>query len=232
MINLAKVTSSVLLLIALSACGGGGGGGNDPTNVPTDTSLVFNLFPPGLFGGSYSGSASLTGSFSNGDNVTATINSQSGSTTVFNAQPVIALDSQVTITNTSTNAVGTSSVEGYYSTDLNNLTAVGSYNSTDGVSSMATSATVIPLTASIGNFGDIGTYTSSDGTSHSSTWILQDGFNGKAKFTKTHVYYDSSNVLEFTEIDSSIISQDGTASDVDIFITFHQLGLTLTMSGS
>lgn len=220
-------------ILFLTACGGGGGGGGGSSDVPTDTSLVFNAFPPGYFGGSYSVSYSLTGSSSDGQNFTAILREQSGSTTLFNAQTVMTIDQQISITNTTTGAFSAGSSEGYYSTDINNLTYVGSFDITDGVTTMATSTNVIPLTGSIGDFGNVGSYTLSDGTSLTFSWALLDGFNGKAKVASTGVFNDSAGVLEFTEVDTYTISQDGTVSRVDIRITFHQLGnLVVTLSGS
>ena len=216
-------------ILFLTACGGGGGS----SDVPTDTSLVFSVFPPGYFGGSYSASYSLTGSTSDGQNLTATLLEQSGSTTVFNAQPVITIDSQISITNTTTGAFAASSSEGYFSSDINNLTVVGSLNITEGVTMTATSTSIIPLTGSIGNFGNVGSYTLSDGTSATLSWDLLDGFNGKAKLARISVFRDFSGALEFTEVDTYTISQDGTVSRLDIRITYHQLGnLVVTLSGS
>jgi hypothetical protein len=219
------------LLVALILVGCGGGGGS--SNVPTDTSLVFSVFPPGYFDGSYDVSYSLTGSSSDGENFTATLREQSGSTTVFNAQPVMTIDQQISITNTTTGATAAGSSEDYYSTDINNLTLVGSLNITDGNIMMATSTDIIPLTGSIGDFGNAGSYTLSDGTSVTLSWSLLDGFNGKAKEARTGVFRDSGGALEITEVDTYTISQDGTVSRLDIKITYHQLGnLVVTLSGS
>ena len=229
---LKKLAISILLVTALSACGGGGGGGGT-TNTPTDPSLVFNLFPPGYFGGSYSDSYSLTGSDNTGDGYTATIAVQSGSTATFNAQPVLTIDQQVTITNTTTNAIGTGSSETYFSTDLNNLMVVGNYSITDNITALPNSLSIIPLTGSIGDFGNIGSYALSDGTSSVNSWALQDGFNGNAKLAMTFVARDSFNALDYTEIDTYTINQDGTIIRVGIVLTLHQFGnLTVTMSGS
>lgn len=224
-----KITISILLVAALSACGGGGGGGN----TPTDPSLVFSLFPPDYFGGAYSDSYSLSGSDNTGDGYTATIAVQSGSTATFNAQSVLTIDQQVTITNTTTNAVGTGSSESYFSTDLNNLMAVGAYNITDNITALPTSVSVIPLTGSIGDFGNIGSYALSDGTSTVNSWALQDGFNGNAKLVTTYVARDSLNALDYTEIDTYTINEDGSIIRVNVVITLHQLGnITITLSGS
>lgn len=229
------IRSSVIFLIfvSLTACGGGGGGTTASTDTPTDTSLVFSAFPPGYFGGSYSDSISLTGTATNATSYTATWNIQSAADTTFNSKSVKAIQQLLSITNTTTNAVAGATAFTYFTTDLNNLTVEGSYTPTDGVSSFATSTTVIPLTATIGNFGSIGNYTNSDGTSSSTTWALADGFNGNAKLIITFVDKDSSNVLDSTEIQKWLISQDGTRLSVEVIITFHQdNNLTVTLAGS
>jgi len=220
---------TIITTLVLVGCGGGGGGGSN--DVPSDRLLVFSLFPPGYFEGNYSDSTSLKGSFSNGDNVTGTLRVQSGSTTIFNSQPVITFDLQLSLTNTTTGATAAVSSEGYFSNDINNLTIVGGLNITDGVVTMATSTSIFPLTGSIGDFGNIGSYTLSDGTTNTRSWALDDGFNGNAKLVIATVSKDSSNVLEFTEVNTSTISQDGTILRTDITVTYHQFGnLTLTLS--
>ena len=69
-----KIILLISLSVWLSACGGGGS-----SDVPTDTSLVFSVFPPGYFDGSYSDLYSLTGSSSDDENFNATLREQSGS---------------------------------------------------------------------------------------------------------------------------------------------------------
>lgn len=219
-----------LFIMFVTACGGGGGG--TPAN-PTDPTLSFSTFPPGYFNGSYSASYSLTGTATNGTSYTATWSVQSGADTTFNSKSVKTIEQLLSITNTTTNAVAGALGYTYFSTDINNLTLEGSYSPTIGVSSMATSTTIIPLTASIGDFGNVGSYTNSDGTSDTVTWSLEDGFNGKAKLVLTFVAKDTSNVLDTTEVRKWLISQDGTISSVEVIITFHQdNNLTLTLSGS
>ena len=218
-----------LTLIFVTACGGGGGGGAPAT----DTSLVFSTFPSDYFGGSYSHSLSLTGTATNSTSYTATWNIQSAADTTFNSKPVKAIQELLSITNTTTNAVAGATNFTYYTTDLNNLTVEGAFSPTDGVSKIATSTTILPLTATIGNFGSIGNYTHSDGTFSSSTWALVDGFNGNAKLVITFVNRDSSNVLDVTEVHKWLISQDGTRLSVEVIVTFHQNNnLTLTLTGS
>ena len=132
--------------------------------MPTDTSSVFSVFPPGYFDGSYSVSYSLTGS-SAVEGFTAALSEQSGSTILFMAQPVVTIDQQLSITGTTNGAIGSSSSENYYSTDIFNLTLVGGLNITNGVIAEAASISIIPLKGSIGDFGNVGFYTLSDGGS-------------------------------------------------------------------
>lgn len=215
----------VIALSVLSTLGSGGGGGGTP--------VEFTLLPSGFFGGNYAGSYSLTGSATNGDNFTATWDIRSQPDTTFNSKPVKTLDELLNITNTSTNATASTLINTYFSTDINNLTYEGQYSTTTGVSTMPTSTTVIPVTASIGDFGAVGDYTNSDGSSMSATWSLVDGFNGKAKFVITFTHKDSSNALYATEVHRWLISTDGSRSGVEIVITYHQSGnLTITLTGS
>lgn len=227
------ITMPLFMSLSLVACGGGGGSSSSTSDTPTDTSIVFSTFPSTYFGGNYSSTYTLNGSFSNGDNVRATWNIQSGSTTSFNSQSVTTIDQLLSITNTTTSATSGGLSETYYSTDTNNLTLLGGYRTIDGVSSMATSTTVIPLSGTIGDFGMVGNYTLSDGTSSSITWALEDGFNGKAKLVTTTTIRDSSNALYATEVDKWLITQDGARESVSVTVTYHQSNnLTLTMSGN
>jgi len=206
---------------------------SNPTHVPTDTSLVFSIFPETYFSGSYSTSYSLNGYFSNGNIATAFLGIQSGSTTVFNAQPIKAIDSIFSLTNVTNGVLFSAINETYYSTDINNLTIEGGYRTIDAVSSMPISTNTIPLTGTIGDFGLIGNYTLSDGSNTISTWAILDGLNGKAKFVITSVNSASSNTLLTTSTESWTISQDGTRSFINIQNTYHQSGdLTLILSGS
>lgn len=158
---------------------------------------------------------------------------QSGTTTTFNSQSVTTIDQDLSITNLTSGATSSGLSETYYSTDTSNPTLLGDYRTTDGVSSMATSTTPIPLSGSIGDFGAVGSYTLSDGTSSSITWALEDGYNGKAKLVVTSTIRDTSNVLYATEVDTWTISQDGTREAVKVTITYHQSGnLTVILSGN
>lgn len=215
----------------ITACGGGGTPAS--TDVPTDTSLSFSSFPPGYFGGSYSQSFSYTGSDTNGGSYTATLSVQSGADTTFNSLPVKTINELFSITNTGTNAVAGTLVNSYFSTDINSLRYYGYFTASDGVSGIATSTSVLPVSATIGSFGNVGSYTRTDGSNFSSTWSLVDGFNGKEKLILTVTSNDSSNVLDFTSKSTSLITQDGTRLNEEVVITFHQSGnLTLTLTGS
>lgn len=204
-----------LIIVFVTACGGG------ETPTSKDTPLVFSAFPPGYFDGNYSASYSLTGSATDGNNYTATWNIQSGTDTTFNSKPVKTIEKTLTTTNTATNAVVVGAVHStYFTTDINNLTVEGT-NSL-GVSYMPTSTTVIPLTASIGDSGSVGSYAGTDGSSSSTTWSIEDGFNGKAKLVITEVINDASSVLYATQIQKWLISQDGSISGVEAIVTYHQ----------
>ena len=218
-------------LIFIQGCSSGGDSASSST--PTDTSLVYSTFPAAYFDGSYSASYSLTGSYSNGEKVTATVGEQSGSTATFNSNNVKTIDKNIFLKNVSTGAVVNNLGELYYSTDINNLTYEGTFSFLDGVSAFSTSSKVIPLSGTIGDFGNVGTYTRTDGQNFTQSWSIQDGFNGKAKFVMTVVQKDASNVLFATSIESWTISQNGTREAIKVEVTLHQSGnLTLTLSSS
>ena len=234
--KLRKLINFVLLgLIVILPLAGCGGGESSPStsNTPTDTSIIFSTFPSTYFGGNYSASYSLSGSFSTGENATGTWSIQSGSKTSYNSQSVTTIDYLLSLTNTTSGATSSTLAEEYYATNLYNRTLIGQYTATDGVSSIATSTKNIPLLITIGDFGMVGSYSLSDSKSSSITWSLENGFNGKAKLVLTEIVKDTSNVLFSTEVHSWTITQDGTRESVQVTVTMHQSGnLTLTMTGN
>lgn len=219
-----------LTLIFVTACGGG----ETPTSTdtPTDTSLAFSAFPPGYFDGNYLASYTLTGSSSDGENYTAIWEIVSGADTTFNSIPVVkAIEKTLTTTNIATNAVVVGAVHStYFSTDINNLIVEGT--GSQGVIYIPTSTAIIPLTGSIGDSGIVGSYTGSDGSSSSTTWSIEDGFNGKAKFVITEVFKDGSSALYLTQVQKWLTIQDGTISGVEAIVTYHQTNRIVTWIGS
>lgn len=213
-----------LIIVFVTACGGG-----SPDS--TETPLVFSAFPPGYFDGNYSASYTLTGSSSDGENYTAIWEIVSGADTTFNSNPVKTIEKTLTTTNIATNAVVVGAVHStYFSTDINNLIVEGT--GSQGVIYIPTSTAIIPLTGSIGDSGIVGSYTGSDGSSSSSTWAIEDGFNGKAKLVITEVFKDGSSALYLTQVQKWLISKNGTISGVEAIVTYHQTNRIVTWTGS
>ena len=224
--------------LSLFGCGGGNGGGttttdtDTPTDTPTDTSLVFSIFAPEYFDGSYSASYSLAGSDTNGDSYTATQNVESGTVTMY-PKPVKEIIVDTSITNTDTNAPIKILDKKYFTYEANNtdIRYFASENSFDGyiTTAIAISNEIIPLTATIGDLGKVGDYIRNDGSSFTQSWKLTDGFNGKAKLIVT----TTSNIVSDlypTTIEKLLISQDGTISGFELIITYHQSGNTITLT--
>lgn len=199
---------------------------------PTDRSILFATIPADFFSGNYAATYALTGVYSNGDEASATLSYQSGSTTTHDSLSVNAIDEYLSLTNTTSGAVSSEWGESYYSTDLSDLHYLGNYLHVSGVSTTAISTTPLPLLAKIGDFGVVGSYSASDGTTISSSWALEDGYNGKAKLVITTIKRNAGNVLDTTGIKSWRISEDGGRVFVEVTLTFHQENdLTMSLSG-
>ena len=225
-----KQTSITVMLLAISLSLAACGGGSSSSDATTDTSLVFKLFPASYFEEGYSASYALTGSFSTGDGIVATLGVISEGATTFNSQTVAIITEMVSVTNTATGAAASTVTETYFTSAP---AVLGSYRTIDGVIAMADSMTVIPSSGTIGDFGVVGNYTLSDGTRSSVIWALEDGSNGNAKLTITTTTRDSFNRLDATSRVSWLIAQDGTRKAVAITITYHALdNMTVTMSGN
>ena len=224
-----KQTSITVMLLVISLSLAACGGGSSSSDTATDASLVFQLFPASYFEEGYSASYALTGSFSTGDSIVATLGVLSEGETTFSSQSVAIITEMVSITNTATGAAASTVTEMYFTSAP---ALLGSYRTIDGVSAMADSMAVIPPSGTIGDFGVIGNYTLSDGTRSSVIWALEDGANGNAQLTITTTTRDSLNRLDATSRVSWLIAQDGTRKAVSVTITYHALdNMTATMSG-
>ena len=227
MIKLFLLYATVIL--TLNGCVDSGSSSDEPT----DKTIAFQLFTDSFFNNTYSISFSLSGNFSNGDKVDASIQSRSAGSKTFNSQSVNTIFTQIQATNKSTGAVVTNSGEEYYSTDKNNLMLIGDYSSIDQVTAIGTSLEVIPLSATIGDFGTIGSYSHSDGKSSTTTWSLEDGYNGKAILKISTIIRDSSGDLDTTSITSRTIDTGGNVSKYSVVVTYHQnSNLVMTLLSS
>lgn len=224
----------IIFILTFTLAGCGGGSDDAVTNTPTDPTLDFSTFPSTFFNGNYTATYSLTGSLTSGSStigLTAIWDVTSGNNSLFNSQSVnpIMETLEVAFAN---NQIDSVSNEDYYSTDVNDLQVLGSYNLTSGVTSTATTTNRIPLTAKIGESGNIGTYSQTDGNTTTVTWVMEDGFNGRAKLAITYTERNASNVLESTETHRWIIEQSGRRIGVEATSTSYSLNATLTASGT
>ena len=218
---------SGIVFAVLAGCGGGGGSSSQQDHIK------FSTFPEGYFSGSYSASYSLTGSYSNGEKVTGTLNVQSGTVSTFNSLEVSAINQHLSFTNSTTGATSEGIIENYYSpgTDYHHLE--GSYDVINGVTSVANNPGGIWQMVDTGSFGAMGWYTRTDGGSAYINWSIKDAYNGNAKYVETSEVSYGLNPIYLTEIYSWEIAPNGTRVAVEITIIHHQSdGLTLTLSGN
>ena len=72
----------------------------------------------------------------------------------------------------------------------------------------------------------------SDGTTETSTWRIDPGTNGDAKFVWAFTNRDSLNVTTSTSEDSYTIKPDGSISALSSKIYYQSTGMTVTLSGN
>ena len=214
-----------------------GGGGGDaasstttPIGTPVNLSVIKNFAEAKTQGstmsfnmaGSSSVGANLTGTFS------CTISAPTSTSTPSGTQTVNVFVQNVTITNTSTGAF-ISAMTTYYYYQTGYLYKIVH---DDGTISTPTSQTLLPSSAKVGDFGADMVVSDSDGSTDTSTWRIDPGTNGDAKFIYSFTYRDSLNVVTSTSEDSYTIKPDGSISAVSSKIYYFSSGVTLTLSGN
>jgi hypothetical protein len=224
-----------VLVVSLAACGNGGGGGSSaaPAPTPTSTTIPFNLFPAGYFTNGYTKTFHLTGSDTQGGTYTGTITETTQAQSVYNAQPVIPVQTLLNLTNTKTNAFVTATGYEYFSTDINNLMSLGSTDSIGDIYT-AISLNVVPKTAMIGASGAVGTYSGSGtaaGETVTLTWQLTNANNGLANLIVTNSTYIGAT-LDSSEKHTTVIDQQGNSQTTTIEIYYASSGVTITLYGS
>lgn len=221
------------VVAGLFSCGGGGGGGA-PTSTPIGTTVNLSVVKnfaeaktPGITmsfnaAGSSSAGANLTGTFS------LAVSAPTNTATPTGPQTVNVLVQNVTITNTSTGAFASAMTTSYYYQTGYLYKIIND----DGTISTPTSQTLLPSSAKVGDFGDDMVLINSDGSTDTSTWRIDPGTNGDAKFVFIFTYRDSFNAVTETEEDSYTIKPDGSISAMSVKYYDSGTGVTVTMSGN
>ena len=172
--------------------------------------------------GSSSAGVNLTGLFSLAVSA-PTITSTSTGTQTLN----VAVQ-QVTLTNASTGASASETTTYYfYQTGYLYEIVHG-----DGTISTSASQTLLPISAKVGDSGADMIVNEPDGTTETSTWRIDPGTNGDAKFVFSYTDRDSSNAVTLTEEDSYTVKPDGSISALATKIYYSNTGLTITLSGN
>lgn len=223
------------LVVGMFACGGGGGGGGgDATSTPVGTTVnlsqVKNFAEARTPGSSMS--FNLAGSSSAGANLTGTyscaISAPTTTSTPTGTQTVNVFVENVTLTNTSTGAFvsGMGTYCYYPSGYLYEIVY------TNGIIATPTSQTLLPASAKVGDFGADMTLSNSDGTTETSTWRIDPGTNGDAKFVYIYTERDSLNQVTYTSEDSYTIKPDGSIAAMATKYYEPGTGITMTLSGN
>lgn len=214
--------------ILLGACGGGGASGDSATA----TNLPFELFPSGYFTAGYLESYVIAGSSSAGAVYEGTVSYQTQATSTFDSKSAVPVLAQLSVTNTQTAATLTVNSTAYMSTTPTARTLLGEYYSLSDVTTIASSTSAIPTTATIGAVGVVGNYNSSDGGSTEVSWRLENGKNGLAKFVLAWTSQDVSGNLESTQEQSFTIDQDGIRRAIAINAYDVASNVTIQLSGT
>ena len=225
--------------LSLFGCGGGDNGGTTTTtttDTPTDTSLVFSIFAPEYFGGSYLVEFPLTGSDTNGGTYNATQRVESGADIPFVTffKPVKEIIVSTSITKDDDPQGDINIVDKKYFTYKTNISLIASEN-IYGIQALAATENIIPLTAKIGEDGIVivdDFYRDFDTSGFRLTWELTDGFNGKAILIVTTLPDDLTTDLYPTTVEKFLISQDGTVLGYEVIITYHASNNTITLTSS
>ena len=214
----------VFFLILIQGCSSGGGDSNTPTN-PT---IPFSLFPSNYFT-NYNKTINLSGSDTTGDKYTLVITEQTEAQSSFLGTPAIPILTQAQFTNTTTGGFTSFIRNDYFTTSASDRHYLGDDGDSPTVSSLTTA---IPQTATIGSFGAIGTYTDNAGEVETSSWRLDDGFNGKAKVVLLFNYKDQFGNATGSESQTYIIDESGNRISATVVFFDKASGITITLSGS
>jgi hypothetical protein len=212
----------LLTSLVLAACGGGGGGSSGA--APTSFALSDPVFEQ--VGGSRT--FNLTGSRSDGQNLTAVWSLARRADTTFDGQPARQLDQLISITFVGTGQTDAVSVTTYTDAAGNFLGAVN--NDTLVEAFPDGPQTTLPVTAVIGDFGSIGDVGYTDGSSTTSNWRLDahPGSSTRADLI-TFISFISPTVLNFDSQLTRIIDSSGNTIGGNLSYFFEN-GLTVDLS--
>ena len=201
--NVKNAFFPLILTLTLTACGGGGGGSDsNPTSTPTaDTNQTFSLSKllTTTRGPVYS--AQLTGSDSDGDNFTGSINMANGSQETLDGFLVTPRDTILSLSPT-TGASITVTSTGYI--DESGYTISLEVQPT-GVTCTPASPYRLPDSVTIGDLDILSTLSCSDGTTQQINWRVEGAGNGRAfVVTNGTVKSQSNDILTTTDVTYTI----------------------------
>jgi hypothetical protein len=216
-------------VMGLFACGGGGGGGGaesftTPIGTTVDLSVIKNFAEAKTQGSTMS--FNMSGSGSTGANLTGLFSlAISAPTSTVNVEV-----QQVTITNKGT-GISASETTTYYYHQTGYL-----YEIVHGDGTISTPApssqTLLLSSAKVGDSGADLAVNNPDGSVETSTWRLDPGTNGDAKFVFSYTDRDSLNAVILTEEDSYTIKPNGSISALATKISYSNPVLIITLSGN
>lgn len=218
-----SLLASILLLFA---CGGGGGGGDDTT--PTDPNTIFDLSQYNTLDEGTIFDFFLIGSDSAGDRWEGPFSSKVEAVQTIGGVDYIPLETKLSLTNLSTNALLSDTVTTYF-----NLFGDPVYQVSDetGVVCFPDIIHPMPDTIMIGDSGEVTSYNCSDSTSRTGTWSVADAMDGFAYLIIDGVITDASGNIAGTETDKLKI--DATGDFFSIFISVYIVAdnYTINLSG-
>lgn len=213
-------------LIIIQGCSSSGG----DSSTATDPNTEFHVFPSGYFTAGYTDTINYTGTGTDGSSYTASLSDQTQTPSTFLGQSAIPILEQLQVTNTSTGATASGISTEYFSTDPNDRHYLGESSTTTTTVTAVTSA--IPQIAKIGDIGIIGTYTDNAGGVSERSWRLDDGLNGRAKRVVLTTERDQFGTVTTTITETNLIDTSGNVISSNVVISYHDLGVTLTLNGS
>jgi hypothetical protein len=231
--NTAWAVVSLWVVMGLFGCGGGGGGEattSTPVGATVDLNQIKNFAEAQTPGSTIS--FNVAGSSSAGANLTGTlsmaISAPTTTLTPTGTQTFNVLVQNTTLTNTS-NGSFASVMSTYYCYQNGYMYKE---ESNDGTISTPISQTLLPSSAKVGDFGADMVLSNSDGTTETSTWRIDPGTNGDAKFVFAYTVRDNLNVVTYTEEDSYTIKPDGSISALSAKLYYSSTGMTVSLSGN
>ncbi len=215
-----------LLGMLVSGCGGDNTKNPESGGVPSDTSLDFELFPANYFS-NYDASTSLSGSDNKGNTYVGSISEKTLPATMFLGKNALPIQSEISFT-ASNGGFASITQSQYFDANLNDIRLLG----VDGnVGTVSATTNTIPPTAKIGDSGTAGTYTDNGGSVSTSTWRLEDGFNGNAKLIFSTMTHNPLGNLDNTFTTTRVIKPDGTRLSVELKTYNVNVDLEVILSG-